>query len=49
MTYWDAIRDAGNLRTVVPEFGAPPYKPVDSADLDDINAWIADQLRARWT
>ena len=49
MTYWDAIRDAGNLRTVVPEFGAPPYAPVDSADLDDVNQWMADQLRARWS
>ncbi|MEY2472003.1 MAG: hypothetical protein QOK28_1332 [Actinomycetota bacterium] len=49
VAYWDAIRDAGNLATVVPEFGPPPYAPVDAADLDDISQWMADHLRERWT
>jgi sugar phosphate isomerase/epimerase len=47
--FWDQIHEAGNLLTVVPEFGTPPYAPPDSADLDDICQWMADQLRARWT
>jgi sugar phosphate isomerase/epimerase len=47
--WWDEIHEAGNLATVVPEFGSAPYAPADSADLDDICQWMADRLRARWT
>jgi sugar phosphate isomerase/epimerase len=47
--WWDEIHAAGNLATVVPEFGPAPYAPADSADLDDVCQWMADHLRARWT
>jgi hypothetical protein len=46
--YWDAIRAAGNLRTVVPEFGPPPYEPIDAGDRDDVCQWMAELLRDRW-
>ncbi|HVV35098.1 MAG TPA: TIM barrel protein [Acidimicrobiales bacterium] len=46
--WWDEIHEAGNLATVVPEFGAAPYAPPDTADLDDVCQWMADRLRARW-
>jgi sugar phosphate isomerase/epimerase len=47
--FWDEIHAAGNLETVVPEFGPPPYAPADSADLGDVCQWMADHLRSRWT
>jgi sugar phosphate isomerase/epimerase len=47
--FWDEIHAAGNLATVVPEFGPAPYAPADSADLDDICEWMVGQLRDRWT
>jgi len=46
--FWDEIHAAGNLETVVPEFGSAPYAPSDSADLDEICQWMAEHLRARW-
>jgi sugar phosphate isomerase/epimerase len=46
--FWDEIHAAGNLETVVPEFGSAPYAPADSGDLGDICQWMADHLRARW-
>jgi hypothetical protein len=47
--FWDEIHAAGNLETVVPEFGSAPYKPADSADLDDICEWMKDHLQERWS
>jgi sugar phosphate isomerase/epimerase len=47
--FWDQIHAAGNLATVVPEFGSAPYAPADSSDLDDICQWRVKHLRARWT
>jgi sugar phosphate isomerase/epimerase len=46
--FWDDICSAGALETVVPEFGAAPYTPVDSGDLDEICEWMARRLRQRW-
>jgi sugar phosphate isomerase/epimerase len=46
--FWDEIHQAGNLLTVVPEFGPAPYAPDDSADLDDICEWMAKRLAQRW-
>jgi len=47
--WWDEIHAAGNLATVVPEFGPAPYAPADSADLDDICQWMVEHLRERWS
>jgi hypothetical protein len=47
--FWDEIHAAGNLATVVPEFGPEPYAPADSADLDDVCQWMVEHLRARWS
>lgn len=51
--FWDQIHASavarGDLLTVVPEFGPPPYEPVGAGDRDDICEWMADRLRARWS
>lgn len=46
--FWNQIHAAGELRTVVPEFGPPPYEPVGAGNRDDICEWMATRLRHRW-
>ncbi len=56
---WTRIRDrisaeGRNSMTVTPEFGPPPYAPLDGvgvrpvADPWEINHWMRDELRRRW-
>lgn len=58
--WWDAIWRAQEAQgaddlVVMPEFGPPPYQPIDVAtgeplaDVAELNRWMADQLRRRWT
>lgn len=51
--WWDAIHVSavarGDVLTVVPEFGPPPYEPKNAGDRDDICQWMIERLAARWS
>ncbi len=54
-TIWDARDAAGQAAlTVAPEFGPPPYQPVDPwtgeplADVNELNDWMAARVKERF-
>lgn len=52
--WWDDIWAAAkaakrDVMTVVPEFGPEPYRPPGASPSDDINDWMADRIRTRWS
>jgi hypothetical protein len=56
--WWDRIIEARlnekkAFLTINPEFGPPPYQPVDPndqplADIWDVCLWMTDRFRTRW-
>lgn len=52
---WDAQEAAGaDAMTIAPEFGPPPYQPVDPwsgeplADVNELNDWMAARVKSRF-